>query len=97
MIDIMSNTLIGIGLVFWLRGTFAMLRKRSVLYKLHYLSVADTLGSITMIAGLLLKIPREWPLLILAVICLAIWNTMLGYVIAHCAGGSENEGSRHGG
>ncbi len=94
MIDMLSNTLIGIGLIFWFRGTAAMLRKRSVLYKLHYLSMADTLGSITMIAGLLLKIPREWPLLVLAAVCLAIWSTMLGYVIAHCAGGPGNSGRK---
>jgi multicomponent Na+:H+ antiporter subunit G len=36
-----------------------------------------------MIVGLLLKIPREWPLLILGLICLAMWNTMLGYVLAY--------------
>jgi multicomponent Na+:H+ antiporter subunit G len=37
------------------------------------------------VVGLLLKIPNKWPLLILAIICLAIWNTMLGYVLAYCS------------
>jgi multicomponent Na+:H+ antiporter subunit G len=37
------------------------------------------------IIGLLLKIPSEWPLLILGIISLAIWNTMLGYVLAYCS------------
>ena len=53
--------------------------------KLHSLSVADTLGSMTIVVGLLLKIPSEWPLLLLAIITLAIWNTVLGYVLAYCS------------
>ena len=80
-----------VGVIFWLWGTWPLLGKRSVLFKLHTLSVADTLGSMSMVVGLLLKIPREWPLLLLALICLALWNTILGYVIAHCASnGGQN-------
>ena len=89
MIRILSHTLIGIGLFFWIWGTAALLRQRSVLFKLHHLTVADTLGSLAVIAGLLLRRPREWPLLLLAMICLALWNTMMSYVLAHCAGGAD--------
>lgn len=89
MINILGYTLIGIGLVFWLWGTWPMLGQRSVLFKLHSLSVADTLGSMSIIMGLLLKIPREWPLLLLALISLAIWNTVLGYVLAYCSTGGR--------
>lgn len=85
MINLLSNLCIGVGLVFWFWGTWPLLGNRSVLFKLHSLSVADTLGSMAMIVGLLLKIPREWPLLILALISLAIWNTVLGYVLAYCS------------
>ena len=92
MINILSYACIGIGIFFWFWGTFPILGKRSVLYKLHSLSVADTLGSMAIVFGLLLKKPTEWPLLILAIITLAIWNTMLGYVLAYCSsGGGENE------
>ena len=42
------------------------------------------------VVGLLLKIPSKWPLLILALICLAIWNTMLGYVLAYCSNAGSN-------
>ena len=90
MIDLFSYTCIGVGIIFWFWGTSHLLGKRSVLFKLHSLSVADTLGSMSIIVGLLLKIPSEWPFLILAIICLAIWNTMLGYVLAYC---SSSEGS----
>lgn len=92
MINILSYICIGIGIFFWFWGTFPLMGKRSVLFKLHSLSVADTLGSILIVFGLLLKRPSEWPLLLLAIITLAIWNTMLGYVLAFCSGeGDHNE------
>jgi multicomponent Na+:H+ antiporter subunit G len=90
MIDGLSYLLIGLGLLFWFWGTFPLLGDRSVLFKLHSLSVADTLGSMSIVVGLLLKIPREWPLLLLAIISLAIWNTVLGYVLAYCSSSGEN-------
>jgi multicomponent Na+:H+ antiporter subunit G len=90
MIDVFSYTCIGLGLFFWFWGTSHLLGKRSLLFKLHSLSVADTLGSMSIVVGLLLKIPSKWPLLILAIISLAIWNTVLGYVLAYC---SSSEGS----
>ncbi|MEO0374747.1 hypothetical protein C1752_07516 [Acaryochloris thomasi RCC1774] len=90
MIDIFSYFCIGLGLVFWFWGTWPLLGDRSVLFKLHSLSVADTLGSMLMIVGLLLKIPREWPLLVLALIALSIWNTVLGYVLAYCSTGGRD-------
>jgi len=90
MIDFLSYVCIGVGVVFCFWGTSHLLGDRSVLFKLHSLSVADTLGSMSIIFGLLLKIPSEWPLLVLALICLAIWNTMLGYVLAYCSSGEES-------
>lgn len=80
-----STGCILIGIFFWFWGTLPLLGSRSVLFKLHSLSVADTLGSMAIIFGLLLKIPSEWSLLILALISLAIWNTVLGYVLAYCS------------
>ncbi|MCG6136442.1 MAG: monovalent cation/H(+) antiporter subunit G [Nostoc sp. LLA-1] len=85
MIDLLSYTCLGLGLFFWFWGTFPLLGHRSVLFKLHSLSVADTLGSMSIVIGLLLKIPSEWPLLLLGIISLAIWNTVLGYVLAYCS------------
>ena len=87
MINSLSYTCIGLGIVFWFWGTLPLIGHRSVLFKLHSLSVADTLGSMSIIVGLLLKIPSEWPLLIFGIISLAIWNTLLGYVLAYCSSG----------
>lgn len=91
MVDILSYACMGVGIVFWFWGTSYLLGRRSVLYKLHSLSVADTLGSIAIIVGLLLKRPSEWSLLILAIVSLAIWNTMLGYVLAYCSTSGEQD------
>ncbi|MTJ08531.1 MULTISPECIES: monovalent cation/H(+) antiporter subunit G [unclassified Anabaena] len=85
MINFLSYACIGIGIFFWFWGTSHLLGKRSILFKLHSLSVADTLGSMSIVFGLLLQIPSKWPLLILAIISLAIWNTVLGYVLAYCS------------
>jgi len=85
VIESVSTACIVIGIFFWFWGTYPLLGSRSVLFKLHSLSVADTLGSMAIIFGLLLKIPSEWSLLVLALISLAIWNTVLGYVLAYCS------------
>jgi multicomponent Na+:H+ antiporter subunit G len=85
MIDILGYALIVTGIIFWFWGTFPLISNKSILFKLHSLSVSDTLGSMLMIMGLLLKIPNEWSLLLLAIISLAIWNTVLGYVLAYCS------------
>jgi len=90
-IDTLSYGCLGLGIVFWFWGTWPLVGDRSVLFKLHSLSVADTLGSMSIIFGLLLKIPREWPLLLLALISLAIWNTVLGYVLAYCSSGGDSD------
>lgn len=93
MINLFSDLLMLLGVVFWFWGTFPLVGDRSVLFKLHGLSVSDTLGSMTIVFGLLLRIPSEWPLLILAIISLAIWNTVLGYVLAYCSS-SEGDDER---
>ncbi len=90
MINILSYILIIIGIIFWFWGTLPLISNRSVLFKLHSLSIADTLGSMSIIVGLLFQIPKEWSLLLLALISLAIWNTVLGYVLAYCSSSEEN-------
>lgn len=90
MIDVLSYSLIVIGIIFWFWGTLPLIGSKSILFKLHTLSVADTLGSMAIVVGLLLKIPNEWSLLLLAIITLAVWNTVLGYVIAYCSSTVEH-------
>jgi len=87
MTDLLSAFCCGVGIVFWFWGTWPLVGNRSVLFKLHSLSVSDTLGSMAIVVGLLFQRSQEWPLLLLALISLAIWNTVLGYVLAYCASG----------
>ena len=91
--NLLSLLLIGLGLMFWLWGSWPLLGRASYLSKLHSLSVADNLGSALMLVGLLLKLPREWPLLMLALLMLVIWNTILGYVLAACSQSPPRRGS----
>jgi multicomponent Na+:H+ antiporter subunit G len=92
--DSLSLLLLGIGLLFWLWGTWPLLEPGSTLRKLHTLSVADTLGSALMLLGLLLRIPGEWPLLLLALLGLIVWNTIFGYVLASCSLSRAERSSR---
>ena len=83
MTYIFSLVLIVIGIVFWFFGSAWLLMDRSVLWKLHGMTVSETLGSILIVFGLLLQAPAEWPRLLLSIISLAIWGTMLGYILAY--------------
>lgn len=83
--EMLSLGLLGLGLIFWFAGTWPLLGRASFLTKLHYLGVADTLGSALMLLGLLLRFNREWPLLLLALLTLFIWDTIFGYVLAACS------------
>ena len=83
--ELLSLGLLGLGLAFWFAGTWPLLGPASFLTKLHYLGVADTLGSALMLLGLLLRFNREWPLLLLALLALLIWDTNFGYVLAACS------------
>lgn len=91
--NLLSYSCLTVGIIFWFWGTLPLLGDRSVLYKLHSLSVSDTLGSMLIMVGLLLKIPSRWPLLLLALIFLMIWNTVLGYVLAYCSTPEERHES----
>ncbi|QVL54091.1 MAG: monovalent cation/H(+) antiporter subunit G [Cyanobium sp. M30B3] len=81
----LSALLLGLGLILWFAGSWPLLGRSSYLTKLHYLGVADTLGSALMLLGLLLRFNREWPLLLLALLSLVVWNTIFGYVLAACS------------
>ena len=91
LVDHASLLLLGAGLVFWFWGTWPLLESRTYLHKLHALSVADTLGSALMLLGLLLRIPGQWPMLVLALVALILWNTIFGYVLANCWLASRRE------
>jgi len=85
LLEPVSGLLLLAGLVLWFAGTWPLLGRRNFLHKLHYLGIADTLGSALMLLALLLRLNREWPLLMLALLSLVVWNTIFGYALASCS------------
>ena len=80
----LSYLLLFIGLFFWLWGTFPLLIKRdSLLYKLHTLTVADTVGSGLILIALIIRDSSHWPILLISIITLTLWNTVFGYLLGN--------------
>ena len=86
MSNIISYTIIISGIILWFWGTIPILnRSRSLFYKLHTLTVSDTVGSILIIVGLLIRNSEHWAILSIATISLVLWNTFFSYLIATVA------------
>lgn len=77
-----SLLLLFAGLFLWFWGSWPLLEVRPLLDRLHKLTVSDSLGSLLMLLGLLIRRPDWWPLYGLAMLGLMLWNTIFGYVIA---------------
>tara|TARA_B100001027_G_C16248293_1_gene323124 strand:- start:330 stop:596 length:267 start_codon:yes stop_codon:yes gene_type:complete len=79
-----SYLLIFIGLFFWFWGTFPLLSKnKSLLYRLHTLTVADTVGSALILIALIIRDANHWPLITISLITLILWNTIFGYLLGN--------------
>ena len=79
----LSYSLIAIGLTLWFWGTIPLLnRKNSIFYKLHTLTESETVGSILIIIGLLIRDISHWEILSIATISLILWNTFFSYLLA---------------
>ena len=78
----LSMMLETLGLFLWFWGSWPLLQAQPLLVRLHKLTVADALGSILMLAGLLLQRPSWWPLFGLTMFGLLLWSTIFGYVVA---------------
>lgn len=83
MDNIISYALIIFGIILWFWGTIPILNRRhSLFYKLHTLTVSDTVGSIFIIIGLLIRNHEHWAILSIATISLILWNTFFSYLLA---------------
>ncbi len=77
-----SYLLAFIGLFLWLWGTTPLLtHNNNLLYKLHTLTVSDTVGSIIILLSFLIRAPNKWPIFLISIFSLAIWNTVVGYLL----------------
>ena len=73
-----------VGIFFWTWGTFPILnREHSIFYKLHTLTVSDSVGSLLIILSLLICFPQYWPLLFVAAVSLSLWNTISSYILGN--------------
>ena len=82
--SLVSYSILFIGLFFWTWGTFPILnREHSIFYKLHTLTVSDNVGSLLIILSLLIRVPQYWPLLFVAAVSLALWNTISSYILGN--------------
>ncbi len=83
-ISLISYITLCVGLLFWLWGTLPILnRKHSVFYKLHTLTVADSVGSLLILLALFLRSSQYWPLLLVTAISLSLWNTIFSYILGN--------------
>ena len=79
-----SYLLLFIGLFFWIWGTLPILKKgNTILYKLHTLTVSDTVGSSLILIALIIRNSSYWPVLFICLITLTLWNTIFGYLLGN--------------
>tara|TARA_B100001093_G_C26583380_1_gene908291 strand:- start:393 stop:665 length:273 start_codon:yes stop_codon:yes gene_type:complete len=79
-----SYLLVFLGVFFWLWGTIPILNKKNtLLYKLHTLTVADTVGSGLILISLIIRNPNYWPILSISIVTLTLWNTIFGYLLGN--------------
>ena len=82
IIQVLSYSILALGLFFWLWGTLPILNsKHSIFYKLHTLTVSDSVGSLLILFALFLISPNYWPLLLVTAISLSLWNTIFSYIL----------------
>ncbi|MFL0768778.1 MAG: monovalent cation/H(+) antiporter subunit G [Prochlorococcus sp.] len=81
-----SLLLIGSGCLLWIWGSIPLLiRKKQLLFRIHTLTVADTLGSILIVIGLIIERNSEWPLLCLGLLSIILWNATFSIVLSTSA------------
>ena len=79
-----SYVLFTLGLLFWAWGTLPILNKQhKIFYKLHTLTVSDSVGSLLILFALFLRVPEYWPFLLVTAVTLSLWNTVFSYILAN--------------
>jgi multicomponent Na+:H+ antiporter subunit G len=84
MLNLLSLAILFVGLFFWLWGTLPIVnREHSIFYKLHTLTVSDSVGSLLILLALLIRAPQYWPIFVVTAISLSLWNTVFSYIIGN--------------
>ena len=83
-LSLLSYAFLFVGLFFWIWGTFPILnREHSIFYKLHTLTVSDSVGSLLILFSLIIRFPQYCPLLVVTALSLSLWNTISSYILGN--------------
>ena len=77
-----SGFLMACGCVLMTWGTLYLLTDKPFVTKLHALGISDTLGSLLIVAGLILRFPDRIVMLGAAFLALLFWGPLLTYILA---------------
>ena len=85
-----SLILICAGTVLWIWGSIPLImRNKHLLFRIHTLTVSDTLGSILIVLGLIVHSTSKWPLLFLGLLSIILWNATFSIVLSKSTFQSE--------
>ncbi len=88
---ILSGILIGAGLLCWYWGSFRLVGRKSYFWKIHAMGVSDTIGSLLLLTGALVRSFAAWSHILLAMAALVFWGSALGFVLARLGGRRPEE------
>ena len=81
-----DTVLVAAGVFLWYWGAFRLLGRKSFFWKLHAMGIADTIGTLLILAGALLHSLENWPHVLLAMGSVLFWGTALALVLARLGG-----------
>ena len=91
MRPIIATALVSIGVFLWFWGALHLTGRKSYLWKIHALGIADTVGTLFILTGLLLRSLENWPHVLLAMGSVVFWGTALSFVLARLGGNQKKE------
>jgi len=86
-----ANTLIATGVFLWYWGALQLFHKNRYLWKIHALGIADTVGTLFILSGALLRHGGQWNHILLAMGSVIFWGAALAFVLARLGSGQETE------
>lgn len=90
---IFSTVLIVIGLVLWLWGSVQLTGKRRFLWKIRALGAADTIGTLFILVGALIRSLENWSHVLLAMGAIIFWGTAFSFTLARLGCRQDNQES----
>ena len=89
-----ATALVVLGVFLWLWGGFHLVGRKSYFWKIHALGIADTVGTLFILCGVLLHSTENWNHVLLAMGSVVFWGTALSFVLARLGADRRKEGER---